>query len=236
MRAIGIDGCRCGWIAVWIDKAGHRGFEVLPKIDCVKKFKAEMVMIDVPIGLPQSGYRCCDQAARKMLGSSGRSRVFLGVLRPLLTYLDDFDPANLGFVEAFNLANARAKLQYGRGISRQLFGILPKVKEVDQFMIHSNIQETFRETHPELIFHRLNGGVCLPAKKTPEGKKQRRDLLAKCGFEDIDAWLSKLFRSGARPDDLLDACACAIAADSTGRKLECKRESDARGLRMEMWF
>jgi predicted RNase H-like nuclease len=60
-----------------------------------------MVMIDVSIGLPQSGYRCCDQAARKMLGSSGRSRVFLGVLRPLPAYLDDFNPANLGFVETY---------------------------------------------------------------------------------------------------------------------------------------
>jgi hypothetical protein len=62
------------------------------------------------------------------------------------------------------------------------------------------------------------------------------DLLAKCGFQDVDAWLSRLFTSGARPDDLLDACACAIAADSPVRKLECKRESDARGLHMEMWF
>ena len=82
----------------------------------------------------------------------------------------------------------------------------------------------------------LSGGICLPNKKQPDGKKRRRDLLAKCGFEDIDAWMSKLSGSGAMPDDLLDACACAIAADSRGQKLECDRECDAQGLRMEMWF
>jgi predicted RNase H-like nuclease len=85
-------------------------------------------------------------------------------------------------------------------------------------------------------FIALSGGICLPNKKQPDGKKRRRDLLAKCGFEDIDAWLSKLSGSGAMPDDLLDACACAIAADSRGQKLECDRECDAQGLRMEMEF
>jgi predicted RNase H-like nuclease len=235
-RSVGIDGYRHGWIAVWIDKAGCRGFEILSKIDCIKKFNADMVMIDIPIGPPQHGYRCCDQAARKMLGNSGRSRVFLGVQRPLLNYLDDFNPATLGFVAACEKVNARARLECGRGISRQLFGILPKIKEVDQFMLANNIQQTFRETHPELVFHRLNGGVGLLNKKTPEGKKQRRDLVAAHGFKDIDVWLSELFGSGVRPDDILDACACAIAAESPNRRLECDRESDARGLRMEMWF
>jgi predicted RNase H-like nuclease len=235
MRAVGIDGCRCGWIAVWIDNAGRRGFEILPKIDCVKKFKADMEMIDIPIGLPQSGYRDCDQAAREMLGR-GRSRVFLGVSRPLLAYLDDFNPEELGFAEACNLANKRAKSEFGKGISRQLFGILPKIREVDTFVLANDNQDVFRETHPELVFHRLNYGIFLSAKKTPEGKARRRDLLTRCGFEDIDAWLSKLPGSGAGPDDLLDACACALAADSPDQKLICDRKSDARGLRMEMWY
>jgi predicted RNase H-like nuclease len=236
MRAVGIDGCKGGWIAVCIDKAGRRCFNVLPHIDCIiRKFEAEMVMIDIPIGLPESGYRACDMAAREMLGS-GRSRVFLGVQRPLLAYPDDFNPENFDFVKAWNLANERAKSECGGGISRQLFGILPKIKEVDKFIITNKNQNIFRETHPELVFHRLSGGICLPNKKQPDGKKRRRDLLAKCGFEDIDAWLSKLSGSGAMPDDLLDACACAIAADSRGQKLECDRECDAQGLRMEMWF
>jgi len=182
-----------------------------------------MVMIDIPIGLPQSGYRACDLAAREMLGKAW-PRVFLGARRPLLAFDD------------FNQANKWAKSDPGKGISRQMFGILPKIKQVDEFIITNSCRNTFRETHPELVFHRLNGGVYLPAKQTPHGKKQRRDLLTKHGFEDIEAWLSKLSRRGAGADDLFDACACAIAADSPGRKLECNQESDAQGLRMGMWF
>lgn len=228
MKAVGIDGCRGGWIAVWIEAAGRRGFEILPRIEDATRMNATMTMIDMPIGLPHSGYRACDLAARHLLGR-GCARVFLGARRPLLDLRDDFDQAN------------RWAKADGAGISRQLFGILPKIAEVDRFITASKgRQETFREAHPELIFQRLNRGVLPPGKKSDEGRALRRALIARHGFGDIDPWLNRLWGSGARADDLLDACACAIAAQdaavSAGRKVDCAAEVDALGLRMEIWF
>lgn len=237
VKAIGIDGYRCGWIMVWIDDAGDRDFGIHSRIESVERLKPDMVMIDIPIGLPLSQNRRCDEAARAELGKAWQ-RVFVGVRRPMLEYVDDLYRA-----DNFDRANRMAKLELGIGISKQLFGILHKIKEVDQFLGSSGRrQDVFRETHPELIFQRLNDGKLLSGKKTGEGRALRKKLVAKHGFHEIDAWLDRLRGSGARVDDLLDACACAIAAwdalkspkESSLRKLG--GEVDERGLRMEMWY
>ena len=54
--------------------------------------ETDMVVIDIPIGLPESGRRACDLEARAMLGPR-RSSVFTGVRRPLLA-LDSYEAAN----------------------------------------------------------------------------------------------------------------------------------------------
>jgi predicted RNase H-like nuclease len=125
-------------------------------------------------------------------------------------------------------------------LSRQCFGILPKVAEVDRFMTPERQKILLRECHPELVFQRLNGRVALAGKKTADGRTARIALLGRQGFAELPAWLAKLPRQLAAPDDLLDACACALAARDAvaGRetKLDCRDEVDARGLRMEMWY
>ena len=46
----------------------------------------------------------------------------------------------------------------GRGLSRQAWGILPKIREVEQLMRQSqSAGELFVEVHPELLFWALNG-------------------------------------------------------------------------------
>jgi predicted RNase H-like nuclease len=224
MIALGIDGCRSGWVAARIDSNGRRGFDIVRDVDSING--AEMAMIDIPIGLPDTGYRAVDRAARSLLGEA-RSRVFLGARRPLLAWLDDY-----------KRANEWAKSD-GKGLSRQLFGILPKIAQIDGFITCSR-QDAFRECHPELVFQRLNGGVALPRKKTADGVRRRRDLIADNGFADIDSWIDRLRGTAAQPDDLLDACACALAASDAlracGLKVACAEEMDARGLRMEMWY
>ncbi|MBP2315470.1 putative RNase H-like nuclease [Azospirillum soli] len=188
--------------------------------------KADITLLDMPIGLPDLGYRACDLAARTMLGSS-RSRVFLGVRRPLLAFLNDYAGAN-----------AWGK-SVGCRVSRQMFAILPKIAEVDAFM-SAHAQQRIRESHPEVVYCRLAGGYALPSKTSPAGRATRRDLLLDHGFADIDSWLGTLRKTGAKPDDLLDACACAIAAvdvlNGTGRRLGGEDDIDRRGLKMEIWY
>ena len=224
MKAIGVDGYPRGWIYVWIDEAAGKGFKTTSTIDEILQFDAAMTLIDIPIGLPETGYRACDRAARLVLGE-GRSRVFLGMRRPLLErcYLDDYQAAN-----------AWGKKTDGKGIARQTHAILPKIAEVDAIMTPKR-QERIRETHPELTFRNLSGNKYLGNKKSDDGRRQRRVELLNNGFDEIDNWVVEICGTGARADDLFDACAAAIAALNP-TKLECAEEIDLRGLRMEMWY
>jgi predicted RNase H-like nuclease len=205
---------------VAIDREGRAAFGLLARIDAIAVMGAARAMIDMPIGLPESGYRACDHAARRLLGAA-RSRVFLGARRPLLGFTD------------YAAANAWAKSD-GKGLSRQCWHILPKIAEVDAFITPA-LQDTVLEAHPELVFQRLNRGHALPPKKTPEGLRLRRALLAAGGFAAIDRWIAMLRGSGARADDLCDACALALAAQAPAGPVPCARETDACGLRMEIW-
>jgi predicted RNase H-like nuclease len=219
---VGVDGCRAGWIAVAMDGRGQAAFTVLPRIEAVIAWRPARAMIDMPIGLPETGYRACDLAARRMLGAA-RSRVFLGARRPLLAHLGDY-PA----------ANAWAKSD-GKGLSIECFHLLKKIAEIDA-VIAPALQDSLLEAHPELVFQRLNGGAALPPKRLPEGLRQRRALLAAAGFDALDGWIASLRGSGAAPDDLFDACVLALAARAPGGPVACAAETDARGLRMEIWY
>jgi len=219
VRVVGIDGCRGGWIAVTIDGRARR-FAVLRAFAEIERVAAGRVLVDMPIGLPDSLYRACDLAARAMLGAA-RSRVFLGARRPLLDFSD------------YGAANRWAKRD-GKGLSRQLWNILPKIAEIDRF-ITPRRQTWLLEAHPELAFRRLAGGHVLPGKKTAEGRRLRRDLAAASGFAEIDTWLAQLAGTGAGADDLLDACALALAARRP-RRVQSPRAADARGLAMDIWY
>jgi predicted RNase H-like nuclease len=221
-RFVGVDGCRSGWVAVTLDDEGRAAVSLLARIDGIIALGARRAMIDMPIGLPESGYRACDLAARKLLGAAC-SRVFLGARRPLLRFED------------YAAANAWAKAD-GKGLSRQCWHILPKIAELDRFITPAR-QASVLEAHPELVFQRLDGGRALPPKRTAEGLRRRRDLLAAHGFDALDAWAASLRRRDAGPDDLYDACALALAAyapcDTVGSGGDA---IDARGLRMEIWY
>ena len=66
---------------------------------------------------------------------------------------------------------------------------------------------------PNWCFLRLNGGKPLPPKKSEEGDSLRLRLLKRHGFAEIDRWLTETrIGTGAKRDDVLDACAVAIAA------------------------
>ena len=83
----GIDGCKRGWVMVRRDEEGRFNKHVVKALDNLPK--TDIVLIDIPIGLPDSGRRDCDLEARRMLGSMrGRS----GVHRRAATAAVDEEP------------------------------------------------------------------------------------------------------------------------------------------------
>ena len=217
-RYLGVDGFAGGWVAAWIDDEGNSGFEPARQLDRLLATPLARAMIDMPIGLPKSGHRECDRSARKLIGAS----VFLGARRNIWEFPDQ----------------ASANRYYWRhegprtGISCQLWNIRGKIREVDNLMTPER-QQTIGEAHPELVFWRLNHRIRLAPKKAATGREQRIAILARQGFGEITQWLDRRRGTGVGRDDLIDACACAVAARDSHDRLGGDQR-DARGLRMEI--
>jgi predicted RNase H-like nuclease len=215
---LGLDGFRYGWVAAFIDDEGRHGFDYSPGLTRLLAMPHARAMIDMPIGLQRQGCRACDLRARTLVGPA----VFLGARRGLWEFAD------MGAANRHYWASEGK----GRGVSAQLWNIRDKIKEVDEIMSPER-QASVGEAHPELIFWNLAGRIHLAGKASAEGTEQRIALLEKRGFTRLQRWLAQRQRTGIGRDDLIDACACAVAArDSTERIGD--GETDPRGLRMEI--
>jgi predicted RNase H-like nuclease len=215
---LGLDGFRFGWVSAWIDDRGDHGFDYSPGLTRLLAMPHTRAMIDMPIGLKSSGYRACDLRARELVGPA----VFLGARRDLWTF-PDMATANRHYW---------AHEGEGRGISVQLWNIRDKLREVDDAMTPTR-QATIGEAHPELIFWNLAGQVRLAKKTSAQGLEQRISLLEQRGFTRLPKWLKLRHGTGIARDDLIDACACAVAARDSRQRVGGK-EFDPRGLRMEI--
>jgi predicted RNase H-like nuclease len=224
LRAIGLDGFQAGWVAVCID-GDARELSFHPDVASALSVPFDRAGIDIPIGLTADGERACDWLARQKLRPHA-SRVFGGARRWLWREFSDPDKANQ---EALRRGETR--------VSRQLWHLGAKIMEVDAFL-RADPSRDVREVHPELVFLRLNGDQPLPAKKSEDGDWLRRELLKRAGFCDIDRWLTELrLGTGARRDDVLDACAVALAAFEPGGSVpEGLPQLDGFGLPMQIWF
>jgi predicted RNase H-like nuclease len=215
---LGLDGFRFGWVAAWIDARGDHGFDYSPGPTRLLAMPHARAMIDMPIGLKPSGYRICDLRARELVGPA----VFLGARRDLWTFAD-MAAANHHYW---------AHEGKGRGVSAQLWNIRDKIRDVDEIMTPAR-QATIGESHPELIFWNLAGQVRLAKKTSAEGREQRIALLAHRGFTRLRKWLTHRHGTGIGRDDLIDACACSVAARDSKQRIGGE-ETDPRGLRMEI--
>jgi predicted RNase H-like nuclease len=222
--ALGLDGFSRGWVAVELD-GDERRISFHSSVADALEGPFDRAGIDIPIGMTDDGERACDLLAREKLRPHG-SRVFTGARRWLWQEFDNPDEANK---EALRRGQKR--------VSRQLWHIGAKIMEVDVFL-RAHPAADIREVHPELVFLRLNGNRPLPPKKSEAGETLRRRLLKGQGFGEIDGWLGEIrIGSGAKRDDVLDACAVAIAARAPAGCLpEAAPDLDAQRLAMQIWY
>ena len=228
MHAAGVDGCRQGWLCLEDHNGALTGhiFKSFAALLAAMP-KVEIIAIDIPIGLPEQGKRDCDVAARFHLGRPRASSVFS---TPVLGILHE---------EKYSVANLKHRDIDGRGLSRQAFAILPKIREVNvRLQPNPALQQRVREVHPEVCFAFWNWGVPMPHRKaSPEGRDERERL--------IDAeWpgqrlaILDCLQGSFEYDDLNDAFAALWTArrvaQGTARVLG-SQPIDKYGLRMEMW-
>ena len=224
MSVVGLDGCARGWVAVVLDGARATVAHFLPNIAAVEHMvpDAEVIAIDMPIGLLDSGFRLADTAARQALGVR-RSSVFATPVRAAVE------------AATYDEANAISKAINGVGISRQSFALCAKILEVDRWL--ANAPCDVREVHPEVAFAELLGRPAPSSKKTWQGMIERRDALAAAGItlEAVDPHVGRLVGT----DDMLDAAAVAWTArrilHGAARSLPDPPELDPFGREIAIW-
>jgi predicted RNase H-like nuclease len=234
----GVDGCRAGWIAVFAHAGGGEvAVRVVPRFADLLAPRAPAVLaVDIPIGLPErAGYggRAAENAVRPLLGAR-QSSVFSVPSRAALAAEE--------YREACRIALATS--QPPRKVSKQLFMLAPRIREVDACLrADPSLAARVFEVHPELAFWRLNGDRALDEPKKVKGRcyepglALRRRLLidAGCPAAVVNANPPK----GAGANNLLDALACAAIARrlhaGLARPFPESYARDAFGLPMAIW-
>src|SRR5579864_9695688 len=121
MFVAGVDGCRAGWIAFKVEVPSlATSVDVVDLAELLSSRPDDLLClaIDIPIGL-LNGSRACDKAARKLLAQPRGTSVFAAPCRAAVS----------GTTHASASQINREKT--GRGLSQQAFGIVPKIKQVD---------------------------------------------------------------------------------------------------------
>jgi predicted RNase H-like nuclease len=235
----GVDGCRSGWIAAFVrpDLRDARVRIMARFADVPAAPEAPAVIaVDIPIGLPERaghGGRAAENAVRPLLGAR-QSSVFSVPSRGAVEAADYRDACQI----------ALATSQPPRKVSRQLYMLAPKIREVDACLrADATLATRVFEVHPEVAFWRLNGEQALSEPKKVKGRcyepglALRRGLLVAGGFPA--ATVEAMPPKGAGADDLLDALACAAIARrihmGLARPFPDPPERDAFSLPMAIW-
>jgi predicted RNase H-like nuclease len=226
----GADGCPAGWLVVFATPDG--GGLAMREIGVVPDFAALVglttgcaaVAVDIPIGLSNDGRRQADFLARACIGAR-RSSIFPAPPRFLLD------------VPVYATANALSRARCCRGLQKQTFNIVPKIREADACMT-PEMQDRMVESHPEVCFWALAGDEPLAfSKHKAEGLEERLRLLETVYGASIRDLTPP---RGAARDDLYDACVLAWTASHVANRtavhLPSVPQRDARGLRMEIVY
>ncbi len=230
-KVVGVDGCRAGWAAFTIDSSGN-SFKIYNSIKmlCRENADAELIIIDMPIGLPENMNDIRPEIeARKILGKKASS-IFNCPCRQAV------------YKESYKEANEMNKNVLGKGLSQQSYAICPKIREIDMFLKdNEEYKNKLIESHPEICFSKLNGTPIFENKKTPEGIKKRISVLSKY-YKGIEAIVygSEISKKDAQIDDILDAICLAVVA-KIGQKDKLKAipsipQKDNCGLLMQMVY
>jgi predicted RNase H-like nuclease len=234
-----VDGCPAGWVAAFVRPTRSEG-----RLALCARFadllaapeRPAVIAVDIPIGLPERaghGGRAAETVVRPKLGA--RQSAVFSVPSRAAVYATDYDEACRRALETSDPP---------RKVSKQLFNITPKIREVDTVLrAESLLARRVYEVHPELAFWRLNGGRPLNEPKKVKGRchapglAQRRRLLSDNAMPMhlVDAAPMR----GAGPDDIIDALACAAIARylhaGLAQPFPAKPPRDAFGLTMAIW-
>ncbi|MEM9865856.1 MAG: DUF429 domain-containing protein [Myxococcota bacterium] len=190
---VGVDGCKGGWVAVRFGPGSAPDGTFAARFTDLESFfqGAVIIGVDMPMGLAENGERAADHAARTFLGAR-RSSIFMTPVRAAV------------YAETYEEANGLNRTHAGKGLSKQAWNLVPKIRELDALT-----DPRLHEVHPEVAFACLAGEPLEERKKTWGGLQRRLALLEARGL----TLHGPLAEASAVPiDDVVDAAVCALAA------------------------
>ncbi|MGQ9602648.1 MAG: DUF429 domain-containing protein [bacterium] len=227
---IGVDGCVGGWLASFFENQKIVGFKIYRSFEELWKCnsKASLVLVDIPIGLKDSGAeRECDTLARSLLGSRA-SCVFRVPCRSAV------------YASSYREALKLNRRMMACGFSKQTWNIVPRIREVDLLLRSDKIaKRVVRESHPELCFRFLSNSKLFFSKRTVEGIEERVKILEKfISIRNlIRSFPNGVLRREADLSDLLDSLVLGVVASMAKDGLSALPEKpvyDRFGLAIQM--
>jgi predicted RNase H-like nuclease len=224
MLVAGVDACRNGWVAV-VNRDGVFAANVITHIAELNEVvsDAQVIAIDIPIGLLSEGIRAVDLEGRDELDTR-RSTLFVVPVRSALGALTHH--------EATSISSEKS----GVGISLQSFSLKEKIFEVERWLPDAPCP--VYEVHPELSFKEMDGTVVTPSKKTWAGMTVRRDKLLRRGI-DLDG-VSREVSALCATDDMLDAGAAVWSAErilaKRARSIPAQPQPSPEGRDIAIWI
>jgi len=226
--SVGIDGCRGGWLTAVICKGELKLYKFGSLDAIMEELSFDACLIDMVIGLQGNETQVRpDGMARKIL--KGRaSTVFPAPCRK----------AVYGGTKEERL-QANVEVLHKRFPS-QTDAIIPKMREVDEFLqVNTQYKNRLLESHPEVCFARLNGGVLSTSKHDMEGIRERAAVIAGYLPEVTVEWIVEAAgKMKCNADDVADSVCLAVVANLL---MQGKTESipsepmkDDTGLQMQM--
>lgn len=232
--SIGIDGCKNGWLAVNITPDGFEvdTFNNIEEI-CAKYREFDCMIIDMPIGLPESVEDMRPDADARKILLHRSSCIFNTPCRQSV------------FAENYPEANEINRAHLGKGLSQQSFAISNKIREIDDFFKQApDYMNNIMESHPEICFAMLSPTKkpINTAKNTSEGKDIRISILQQHYDQTTDFIEHVRNHPKLRKIevDCIDALCLAVTGmlgmESGFKYLPEKPSNDRRGLRMQMVY
>ena len=152
----------------------------------------------MPIELNKKNYlRTCDVLAKKYLGKTFQSSIFIPPLERVLE------------CNTYQEANELSKKIAGKGLSKQSWYLKSKISEVQQI---SKLSNKIYEGHPECSFKMLKNETLKAKKKSVSGIFERLDLLKRAGLDPLSVNLKLENNSSIKIDDVLDSMVLFITA------------------------
>ncbi|WP_243637021.1 DUF429 domain-containing protein [Rhodococcus sp. Eu-32] len=193
----GVDGAKGEWVVARYD--GRRvEWSVAADVDEVLRATEDCsaVGVDMPLSMPEKGYRVSESGARAFLGPA-RSSIFHTPVRAVLD------------TDSYENACAISRSLTGKAISKQTWYLMAGVRAWNAATFDV---ERVVEVHPECAFRMMAPDTVFVSKKSARGAGQRLAALGTwLDLRELAAGLAQL-PVGPVVDDAVDAAAAAWSA------------------------